>query len=172
MNDTPAQQFLLARHPGYADLSDDEREALNDFCLLWPIFEGSILGDRYTDKDLLQVATTLNGMNVLQADTLAAEIQHFRARYFQHPDFTPLFAGLHVERTSKANAKVIRDFLLAGPNQPIEQALQGVLMIVLRYRNNTFHGAKALYGYQDQLANFRAACAVLMFVLAHHPLRH
>ncbi|MDQ0034496.1 hypothetical protein J2W30_002251 [Variovorax boronicumulans] len=172
MNDTPGQRFLLARHPGYADLTQDERQALNDFCLLWPVFEGSILGDDYTGRDLLQVATTLNGMGLLRVDTLAAEIQHFHARYFRDGDFTPLFDGLHVERTTRANEKVIRDFLLAGPHQPIETALQGVLMIALRYRNNTFHGAKALYGYRDQLANFRAACAVLMFVLEHHPLRY
>ena len=172
MNDTPVQRFLLARHPGYADLRDDEREALNDFCLLWPVFEGSILGDDYKGKDLLQVATTLQDMGVLKAETLAAEIQHFHARYFSDGDFTPLFNGLHVERTTEANAKVIRDFLIAGPNQSIEAALQGVLMIVLRYRNNTFHGAKALDGYRDQLSNFNAACAVLMFVLEHHPLRY
>lgn len=172
MNDTPVQRFLLARHPGYVALTLNERQALNDFCLLWPVFEGSILGDAYTGKDLLQVATHLNGMGLLKADTLAAEIQHFHSRYFRDGNFTPLFDGLHVERTTKANAKVICDFLLAGPNQPIEMALQGVLMISLRYRNNTFHGAKALYGYRDQLPNFSAACAVLMFVLEHHPLRY
>lgn len=172
MKNTPVQSFLLARHPGYADLTPDEREALNDFCSLWPVFEGSILGDAYTSKDLLQVATTLNDMNVLKADTLAAEIGHFRARYFQDPDFTPLFDGLRVDRTSKANEKIIRNFVSADQNQPAEEALQGMLMIVLRYRNNTFHGAKALYGYRDQLSNFRAACTVLMFVLQHHPLRY
>lgn len=86
--------------------------------------------------------------------------------------YTPLFDGLHVERSSKATEQTIRDFLLAGPNQSIETALQGILMIILRYRNNTSHGAKALYGYRDQLANFRAACAVLMFVLEHHPPRY
>lgn len=171
MNETPVQRFLLARHPGYADLTGEEREALNDFYSLWPVFEGSVLGDDYTAKDLLNVATTLNGMGVLKAETLAVEIQHFRARYCQDGRFTPLFDGLHVERTSKANQKVIRDFLLAGANQSIEAALQGMLMIILRYRNNTFHGAKALYGYRDQLDNFRTACAVLMFVLEHHPLR-
>ena len=172
MNDTPVQCYLLSRHPGYADLTGDEREALNDFCLLWPIFEGSILGDDYTSKDFLQIAITLNGMGALKADTLAAEIQHFHARYFRDGKFTPLFDGLHVERTTKTNEKVIRDFLSAGLNQSIEAALQGMLMIILRYRNNTFHGAKALYGYRDQLANFRSACAVLIFVLEFHPLRH
>lgn len=172
MNDTLVQHFLIARHPGYAELTRDEREALSDFCLLWPVFEGSILGDDYTGKDLLKVATTLNGISVLKADTLAAEIHHFHARYFRDGDFTPLFDGLYVERTTKANEKVIRDFLLNGTNQSIEAALQGVLMIVLRYRNNTFHGAKALYGYREQLANFRTACTVLMFVLEHHPLRY
>lgn len=172
MNDTPAQRFLLARHPGYADLTGDEREALNDFCSLWPVFEGSILGDDYTSKDLLKVATTLNDIGALKIDTLAVEIQHFHARYFRDGEFTPLFDGLHIERTTKANGEVIRNFLLGGSNQPIEKALQGMLMIILRYRNNTFHGAKALYGYRDQLANFRAACTVLMFVLEHHPLRY
>lgn len=172
MNDTPVQRFLLARHPGYANLTVEEREALNDFCSLWPVFEGSILGDDYSGKDLLKVAPTLNALGVLKAETLALEIQYFHGRYFRDGSFTPLFDGLHVERTNKANEKVIRDFLLAGPNQSIEAALQGVLMIILRYRNNTFHGAKALYDYRDQLANFRMACAVLMFVLAHHPLRY
>lgn len=172
MSDTPVQRFLFAKHPGYGDLTGDEREALNDFCLLWPLFEGSILGDKYTGKDLLQVATTLQALGVLEADTLALEIHHFRTRYCQGQDFTPLFDGLHVERTNKGNEKVIRDFLLGGPSQPIESALQGMLMIVLRYRNNTFHGAKALSGYRDQLANFKAACAVLIFVLERHPLRY
>jgi hypothetical protein len=172
MNDTPVQRYLVASHPGYADLTGDEREVLNDFCLLWPVFEGAILGDNYTSIDLLKVATTLNDMGVLKDGTLAVEIRHFIDRYFLNGSFTPLFNGLHVERTSRINEKTIRDFLIGGGNQSTEVDLQGILMIILRYRNNTFHGTKALYGYRDQLENFRTACTVLMFVLRHHPLRY
>ncbi len=89
MDDTPVQRFLIARHPGYADLKTDEREALNDFCSLWPVFEGLILGDDYKAQDLLQVAATLNGMGALKPDTLQAEILLFHERYFQAGSYTP-----------------------------------------------------------------------------------
>ena len=170
--DTDIQRFLLDRHPGYRDLTAEERDALNDFCLIWPVFEGSILGPTYTSKDLLAVPETLSAMGVLQVDTLAQEIAYLKGRYWQNGAPTPMFDGLRIDRTTKHNQKVIQDFVSSGPELPVVDAIQGVLMILLRYRNNTFHGAKSLYGYRDQLSNFRVACAVLMFVLAHHPLRY
>jgi hypothetical protein len=170
--ETPTQQLLLARLPGYEGLTVEERDALNDFCMIWPVIEGLILGPQYDTDDLLRVAVTLQEGGVLQADTLSAEIDYMRSRYFRDGSFTGEFHGLHLERARPEHQKVIRRFLTAKPPLSVADALQGALMIILRYRNNTFHGAKALYGYQGQLENFKTACAVLGFVLANHPLKY
>jgi hypothetical protein len=41
-------------------------------------------------------------------------------------------------------------------------------MIVLRLRNNLFHGAKWAYGIADQRENFQHANAALMRLLEKH----
>jgi len=50
---TPAQQWLNAKAYGYADVTSPERQAINEFSLLWSLFEewvldndGSNLGDQ------------------------------------------------------------------------------------------------------------------------------
>jgi len=172
MHDTPIQRFLLERHPGYADLSADERSAINDFSLLWPLFEGSILGPKYRSVDLLQIPDTLNELGALKADTLAVEIAYFRARYYREGQFTPEFSRLHVERTNAASRASIRTFLTSGPEYPVVDAVKGILLIVLRLRNNLFHGVKALYGMQGQLSNFQHANAVLVCILRLHPPKY
>lgn len=40
-----SMQWLLARVPGFNNLSDEERSAIVDFSLLWSLFEARILAN-------------------------------------------------------------------------------------------------------------------------------
>ena len=46
--------------------------------------------------------------------------------------------------------------------------MAAILIIVFRYRNNLFHGAKWRYNLKDQLGNFTVANNVLTKVLDRH----
>jgi site-specific DNA-cytosine methylase len=48
--------------------------------------------------------------------------------------------------------------------------LQALLLIVLRLRNNLFHGEKWAYGIAGQRQNFQHACAVMMATMDLGPV--
>jgi hypothetical protein len=53
-----------------------------------------------------------------------------------------------------------------GQTSDDAEILSAVLIIVLRLRNNLFHGVKWTYGIRGQLENFRNANNVLMSIIA------
>ena len=169
---SPVQTFLLERAPGYADLTQPERDAINDFALLWPWFEGSIVGPQGAVSHYLQIPETLGEMGLITNETLKDEIAYFKTRYYRDGAYTEFYPGLHVERTNLAAKKAIREFLESGPEYPVIDAIKGVLLICLRLRNNLFHGTKALYGIAGQLSNFQNACNVVICLLSLHPPRY
>lgn len=53
-------------------------------------------------------------------------------------------------------------------SQDEAEILSAILIIVLRLRNNLFHGEKWTHGIRDQLRNFQIANQVLMAVMDMH----
>lgn len=56
---------FLARHvPGYADLDGDERQAIAEFSLIWPAFEGAILEAAASPSGLVTIGLGLEAVVV------------------------------------------------------------------------------------------------------------
>ena len=58
--------------------------------------------------------------------------------------------------------------MIRGQTSDEAEILSAVLIVVLRLRNNLFHGEKWTYGIKGQLDNFRNANNVLMSVIDLH----
>ncbi|WP_217431917.1 hypothetical protein [Duganella vulcania] len=101
----------------------------------------------------------------LDADQYGVELAYFRQRYFANGAFTHHFTHLHLR---PADQPVIVQSVIEGGNSDPRDCLLTVLMIVWRFRNNLFHGAKWNYQLQDQLTNFTHANAILMRLLEKH----
>lgn len=161
-------EFLARRVYGYAELDDADRQAIHEFSLLWPAFEGTILETDAKPGNLVHIAFTLRDAGRLDMARFAEPLAYFRDRYWRDGDFTPEYNGLHTGKYNAANRKLVIDALSSQPQLP-EDTLSGLLLVVYRLRNNLFHGVKWAYGIRGQRYNFLQACAVLMAVMDLYP---
>lgn len=160
-------EFLARRVPGYANLDGDERHAIAEFSLLWPAFEGAILGTAASPSGLVEIGFKLRDAGRLDLARFAAPLAYFRNRYWRDGAFTPEYDGLHLKHYNQQNQKLVRETLSNVPLLP-ENVLGGLLLVVYRLRNNLFHGVKWAYGIKGQKPNFQNACVVLMAVMELH----
>lgn len=151
--------WLEQHAPGFSGLSATERGLLMDFALLWSLFEGEVLNSAASVNTIEQAVQRWNQAGLLAPPTFAAAAEYFRERYYADGAFTYRFDHLHLERSG--NPQVVRN-VLSGQDSAPGSIASALLIIVYRYRNNLFHGAKWTYQLQEQEQNFSHANHVLM----------
>jgi hypothetical protein len=154
--------YLFHRIPGYAELGDDERKAIQEFSLLWSAFEGAVFEKRAEVGRLLALAEELETTQQLADMTLFdGSLRFWSDRYFPRGQESRHWPSLHMDRTTKRNYRLAVDVLTGADRLPVH-VHQALLLIVYRLRNNLFHGEKWAYGIAGQQSNFEHACAVMM----------
>ncbi|WP_369051395.1 hypothetical protein [Burkholderia gladioli] len=160
-----SMQWLLAKAPGFQALPDADRAAIFNFTFLWSLFEAQVMGN-FARADLICTKVDeWRDAGTLDTDEYAAELAYFRERYFANGALTHHFEHLHLR---PADQPAVVQSVLDGSNDDPRDRLLTVLMIVWRFRNNLFHGAKWAYQLQGQRSNFTHANAVLMRLLERH----
>jgi hypothetical protein len=86
--------WLEKTAPGFAQLSGPEREAITDFCLLWTLYEGRVLGSSGSAAAIICAVHSLKSRGRLLLDPFRPAIEHFIGRYFDDSDLTEAFRGL------------------------------------------------------------------------------
>lgn len=160
-----SMQWLLARAPGFNDLTAEERNAIVDFTLLWSLFEARILNNAGNAKSIRAVVVAWYEAGTLQPDAYDAQLVYFRMRYFANGAFTYHFDHLHLRPNDQI--ALVRS-VIDGSNNDFCCRVAAVFIIVLRYRNNLFHGVKWQYELAGQLDNFTNANNALMKALEQH----
>jgi hypothetical protein len=158
-------KWLKQTVPGFDTLSVKERKAIKDFALLWSLFEGTILRTYADAASIIRETEALGTRKKLDLAPFKPAITHFRQRYHDGRDFTPAFGALNFRNND------CRPIAAAFVDQSaVDEAaiLSGLLIIVLRLRNNLFHGVKWAYGIQGQFDNFRHANAALIAIMEAH----
>ena len=162
-----AQAWLRRNAPGYELLDAAERKAIRDFALLWSFFESLVLNTNADANRIIDVCHDLARRGRLDISNYHEELAYFRQRYFDGASFTLMFGGLHLRGNDR---RAIVEKMLRNTAVDSAEVLAALLIIVLRLRNNLFHGVKWSYGIQGQRENFAHANTVLMKVLsAYHP---
>lgn len=156
--------FLAQRVPGYAQLSDQERHAIQQFSLMWSAFENSVCNTRATPTALLRIPKRLLDAGKLDMEVFEGPLAYFRQRYYKGGHFTHFFDGLHLDEGSPENCALVAR-VMSGAEDDTLTVLGAVLLVVHRYRNNLFHGVKWQYGIAGQHENFQQACSVMMAVM-------
>jgi hypothetical protein len=159
---TQGMDWLQAKVPGFNHLSQDERDAITDFSLLWSLFESRVLNTHGTAQAIREVADQWRGRRAFDTNIVDNELAYFRQRYYADGQFTEAFDHLHLRRSDRKDS--VRAVLDGRENDPFI-CLAAALIIVFRYRNNLFHGIKWQYDLRNQLPNFTAANSILMKVL-------
>lgn len=151
--------WLRKHAPGFQCLSDDERQAIYNFSLLWSLFEAKALNEHGSANAIIESAKRWARSGQLSADTFTEELAYFRERYVADGAFTCHFDHLHLPQNDAR--RLVQKVLNREDAEPGEAAA-AVLIIAYRFRNNLFHGVKWSYKLQGQLDNFTHANTILM----------
>ncbi|MNV27458.1 hypothetical protein D3C71_1186090 [compost metagenome] len=139
-----------------------ELEAIRDFTLLWSLFESRVLQNNANPPRLVGVVEAWNRSGALADDPFSKTFAYFQERYFAGGAPTEHYVGLNLRKTDReAELRAVLD----GSDASIRGRTLAVFLIVYRYRNNLFHGAKWDYGLADQFDNFTQANAALVIAL-------
>lgn len=157
--------WLRDRAPGFGHLTAAEVEAISEFSLLWPLFEARVLDTRGCASAICGAVKGWSEQGTLDACSLDAELAYFRQRYYAEGTFTHRFFNLHLKKQDREN--LVRSVIEGSNDDPVDRVAT-ILIIVLRYRNNLFHGVKWQYQLAGQIDNFRTANAILVKVLERH----
>jgi hypothetical protein len=160
-----SMQWLLARAPGFNDLTAEERSAIVDFSMLWSLFEARILHNEGNARSIRAAVVDWYEAGTLQAEAYDAQLAYFRQRYFANGAFTYHFGHLHLRPNDQ---KPLVRSVIDGSNDDPVCGVAAVLIVIFRYRNNLFHGMKWQYELAGQLDNFMNANHALMTALDHH----
>jgi hypothetical protein len=165
VTDADPMSWLEKSQPGFDRVGDEERGAIRDFCLLWSLYEGTLLDASGSARAIIADTESLKETGRLHLDPIKAPIEYFLSRYFDGRELTHAYAMLYLRQSDQPDMveRVVR-----RQSQDEREILSAILIIVLRLRNNLFHGMKWAYGIQDQFRNFHNANRVLMAVMDMH----
>lgn len=148
--------------PGYEDLNQEEKDAITHFSLLWSLFEAQVLNTSASANSIETKINSWNEANRLNAPEFEQFKNYFVQRYIENGVPNYRYDHLHLRNGDKPN---LVSAVLKGEESSIACVLTAMLIIVLRYRNNFFHGIKWAYQFKDQLDNFNTANNLLMKVV-------
>jgi hypothetical protein len=159
------EEYLENKGMGYENLSDRERKAISNFALIWSLFEAQLLDESASARKILQKTQQwVNGPGIDNA-FVDDHLNYFKDRYVEGDEFGYRFHHLHLRAND--NEALVRDVLLGNENA-LENKLACCLIIILRFRNNYFHGIKWAYQFREQQENFERACSLLTWCLDHY----
>ena len=151
--------WLELRVPGFAALSDEERTAIQQFALLWSLFEGRPLRTEASARQIIAIIHDGVSSGQVRMEPYEGCLEYFRNRYFQAGAFTHHFHQLNLRGND--NSPLVRAVLSRENNDPAD-CISAILIVIYRFRNNLFHGHKWEYELSGQLANFTHANDALM----------
>lgn len=147
---------------GYQDVSPEEKQSIMHFSMLWSFFENYVLDTRANASRILQKMISWEDEGRLDINSFQQHRDYFVQRYIENGE--PNYRFQHLNLRNGDNPQLVQDVLKGSVNDPAS-VLTAILTIILRYRNNLFHGLKWEYGIQGQLDNFNHANAVLSKVI-------
>ena len=156
-------EWLSQKVPQFGSLQDCEKEAIQDFSLLWSYFEGTRLDNKPKIKAIENYAKSIELDISFYESNIAGYLKYLRDRYFVNGAFTQFYIDLNLKKASIAEEKVNK--MLQGNNISKVDELIGCLVIIYRLRNNLFHGEKWHYNLQGQYENFTKASDLLMALM-------
>lgn len=149
-----ALEWLAHRDDGLGHVPAEDQKEMMEFMMLWSYFEARFLDTRATPETIRIFASDLEQAGRIQIDHLQHSLDYFRNRYVEAGELTHRYDGLNLRRGD--NVDIVKAVLLGVQNSP-RAVLVCCLTIVLRFRNNLFHGVKWAYGLRDQRDNFEVA---------------
>ena len=155
-----AIDWMVGRQPGLARYLRFDPQPLLHFALMWNMFEAEVCDCSASVTKLRTVANTLASRDFAGHPQAVSFLTFLRERYWAKTGPTDYMFGLRF-RTEEERCLVSEVLSAQKPSPP--ESIFAQLLVVYRYRNNTFHGLKSIaeiFGSSilfDQSARFLAA---------------
>ena len=91
-------EWLSIKVPGFANLSVEERDAIDDFSFLWSLFEGTEMNRHCSVQSIHQYVANLDQQGRLVNFDCDTYLVYLKDRYFKNGEVTEYFQHLHLER--------------------------------------------------------------------------
>jgi hypothetical protein len=147
MPSTPARQpfnaleWIGTRAPSLQRFLGHGSQPLLHFALMWNMFEGQLCEASVSVAKLRKVAELLAQRNLASHPDAISFLQFVRGRYWDNNAVTYRFHALNLRSTQESNAVTA---VLSGEATGAAEVIFAQLLVVYRYRNNTFHGLKEI----------------------------
>jgi hypothetical protein len=122
-------------------------KAITAFALLWSFFEATTLGTWATADRITQRVGEWNDGHPFQIDAFTDRLQYFSDRYCPDGNWDSRYDI--VVRLSDENRALVQRVLERRTDDPVE-CISAIMLVVLRIRNNLFHGPKMNWGFDDR----------------------
>ncbi|WP_139718343.1 hypothetical protein [Aeromonas sobria] len=140
--------------PGFKILTIEELSVSRDFALLWTLFEAQVLDTHASASKIKEKSKEWFDCGLLEERFWVEHLNYFKDRYVTNGSTNHRFEALNLR---KGDIPELVKNVMLGVNQDTTDNLAVCLIIILRFRNNFFHGLKWAYGMQDQRQNFEMA---------------
>lgn len=144
---------------GFGILSPAERRSIEEFSLLWSLFEAKALSNHGSAAEIVALVERLAVAGLVDLAELPGALAYWRARYWGSGSWTPHFGDLKFRGNDR---RPLVETVMSGASDSDTDVLTALLLIVWRLRNNLFHGHKWAVHFYDQQDNFDWASQVLM----------
>lgn len=151
--------------PGVADLSPAEHEALQNFTLLWTLFEAQVLESSASVRKIAEKVTNLDPQ-IIEGHWFQEHLAYFSNRYMEDGKTNYRFDLLYLRNND--DPELVQS-VLTGEDFGRKDQLIVCLTIIYRFRNNFFHGLKWAYGLREQYDNFTHSANLLSKCLERFP---
>ena len=159
------KEWLRVTVPAFYELPEIEKKAIADFCLLWSLFEGRVLGAGGTANGICKIVDSWDQAGTLRARDYSEELAYFRDRYTIGGAANQRFAQLHFKQ--RDHGDLVLAVLTEADGAPAD-LVKACLLIVFRYRSALFHGQKWESELRGRYENFTRANSILMKTLDMH----
>ena len=156
------EKWLRKTIYGYSSLSPVELKTIMHFTMLWSFFENYVFSTSVNASAISKKMTDWASRCKFPIGMFELDIQYFRNRYISKGSVNTKFMNLRFRGND--NLELVKDVLL-GSNEKESSIATALLIIVLRIRNNLFHGLKWEYGIRNQLRNFEVANRILIKII-------
>lgn len=139
-------------------INEEDIQSVLYFALIWNLFELRACKKFANVTSITNKVDEVYRGGLLRPEDFAAYLDYYQNRYLTEGQINDKFYRLNFRRADK---KELVESVLRGNLDGINDIVLALLLIILRLRNNLFHGEKDIYRLNYQIENFKVANQVL-----------
>jgi hypothetical protein len=159
-----AKEWIAEKLTSATNLTPDTLNAVENFTLMWHVFEG-LLCSAHADMKAFEILA----VEIVKRRRRRAELElifhYYQKRYYEKAGFTEHFAFLRFHSKSQ---KEFVETVISAKKSDFKSIILTLLIILHRLQKTLFHGLPALDILNSQSFSLDVACHALATIIEAH----